>query len=410
VTYSEEVSVVKEGRQALREHPYVADAVIAAVLYLLMLTTPGGAPQRAASLSAGYIVVGAVVCGALVFRRRWPLWVLVVTVAGALVRTVLERSGAAGSPFLVASSLAVFTFALTSRRSAGLAGGAITALVLFCGDGLWVPGSWWDAENVGVLAWIGMAVAAGDALRNRRAYVAAVRERARRSEEAREQEAGRRVVEERLRIARELHDVVAHHIAVILVQAGVAAHMLHSQPMAVEGAIGHVRREAGEVLDELGTLLGVLRQSGDEPAGPDAPSEPAPSLSRLDALVRSFSEAGLCVDSVSSGLSRALPAAVDLTAYRLVQESLTNAHKHGGDRAQVTLEFQSHQLVVEVCNKPLPGVPQPAVIVGTGYGLVGMRERVLAVGGWMEAGPTPEGGFRVRALLPTPEADPEAQR
>jgi signal transduction histidine kinase len=391
----------------VREHPYVTDAVIAAALYALMLATPAKAPQRAASLSAGVVVAGAVVCGALAFRRRWPLWVLLVTVAGALVRTVLERSGAAGSPFLVASSLAVFTFALTSRRSAGLAGGAITALVLFCGDGLWVPGSWWDAENVGVLAWTGMAVAAGDALRNRRAYVAAVRERARRAEEAREQEAGRRVVEERLRIARELHDVVAHHIAVIQVQAGVAAHMLHSQPAAAEGAIGHVRRAAGEVLDELGTLLGVLRQSGDDPG---TPSEPTPSLSRLDALVRSFSGAGLCVDSVSSGLPRALPAAVDLTAYRLVQESLTNAHKHGGDRAQVTLAFHPQQLTVEVCNGPPPGVPRPTAAAGTGQGLLGMRERVLAVGGWLEAGPTLEGGFRVRALLPTPETDPAAQR
>ena len=252
----------------------MTDAVIAAVLFALMLTTPAKAPQRAASLSAGYVVAGAVVCGALVFRRRWPLWVLLVTVAGALVRTVLEHSGAAGSPFLVASSLAVFTFALTSRRSAGLAGGAITALVLFCADGLWVPGSWWDAGNVGVLAWTGLALAAGDALRNRRAYVAAVRERARRAEEAREQEAGRRVIEERLRIARELHDVVAHHIAVIQVQAGVAAHMLHSQPTTAEGAIGHVRLAAGEVLEELGALLGVLRESGDEIPGSGAPPEP----------------------------------------------------------------------------------------------------------------------------------------
>ena len=397
-------------RRGVREHPYVTDAVIAAALYALMLATPAKAPERAASLSAGFVVAGAVVCGALAFRRRWPLWVLLVTVAGALVRTVLERSGVAGSPVLVASSLAVFTFALTSRRSAGLAGGAITALVLFCGEGLWVPGSWWDAEKVGVLAWTGMAVAAGDALRNRRAYVAAVRERARRAEEAREQDAGRRVVEERLRIARELHDVVAHHIAVIQVQAGVAAHMLHSQPAAAEGAIGHVRRAAGEVLDELGTLLGVLRQSGDEPAGPGVPSEPTPNLSRLDALVRSFSAAGLCVDSISSGLPRALPAAVDLTAYRLVQESLTNAHKHGGDRARVTLAFHPQQLAVEVCNGPPPGVPQPTAAARTGHGLLGMRERVLAVGGWLEAGPTLDGGFRVRALLPTPEVDPAVQR
>jgi hypothetical protein len=136
-------------RRAVREHPYVVDAVIAAVLYALILTTPARAPQRTASLPAAYVVAGAVVCGALAFRRRWPLWVLWVTVAGALVHTVLERSGAAGTPFLVASSLAVFTFVLASGRSAGLAGGAITALVLFCADGLWVPGSWWDGCTPG---------------------------------------------------------------------------------------------------------------------------------------------------------------------------------------------------------------------------------------------------------------------
>jgi signal transduction histidine kinase len=397
-------------RQDVREHPYVADVVIAAGLYALMLVTPTLSTQRAASLPEFSVVVGAVVCGALAFRRRWPLAVLSVTVAGTLARTVLERSGTAGSPFLVASSLAVFTFALTSRRSAGLAGGAITALVLFCGDGLRVPGSWWDAGNVGVLAWIGMAVAAGEALRNRRAYVAAVGERTRRAKEAREQEAERRVVEERLRIARELHDVVAHHIAVIQVQAGVAAHMLHSQPTAAEGAIGHVRLAAGEVLEELGTLLGVLRQSGDELAGSGAPSEPAPSLSRLDALLRSFSGTGLCVDSASSGRPRALPAAVDLAAYRLVQESLTNAHKHGGGQAHVTLTFDPEQLTVEVRSGPAPGASRSTPAAGTGHGLLGMRERVLAVRGRLEAGPTLDGGFRVLAQLPIPEADPVAQR
>ena len=104
-----------------------------------------------------------------------------------------------------------------------------------------------------------------------------------------------------------------------------------------------------------------------------------------------------------------MPAAVDLTAYRLVQESLTNVHKHGGDRAKVTLAFHPRQLVVEVCNGPPLGVPRPTAIAGTGHGLLGMRERVRAVGGWLEAGPTPDGGFRVLALLPTPE-DPAAQR
>jgi len=401
-------------RRDVREHPYVTDVVIAAGLYALMLVTPTLATQRTASLSEFTIVAGAVVCGALAFRRRWPLSVLLITVVLTLARTVLERSAVAGSPFLVASSLAVFTFALTSRRSAGLAGGAITALVLFCGDGLRVPGSWWDAGNVGVLAWTGLAVAAGDALRNRRAYVAAVGERTRRAKEAREQEAERRVVEERLRIARELHDVVAHHIAVIQVQAGVAAHMLHSQPTAAEGAIGHVRLAAGEVLEELGTLLGVLRQSGDELAGSGAPSEPTPSLSRLDALLRSFSGAGLCVDSDYSGRPRALPAAVDLAAYRLIQESLTNAHKHGGGQAHVTLAFHPEQLTVEVRSGPSPGASSGASrltpAVGAGHGLLGMRERVLAVGGRLEAGPTLEGGFRVLALLPIPEADPVAQQ
>ncbi len=322
---------------------------------------------------------------------------------------VLEHGGAIFGSFLLAPALAVFTFALTSRRIAGLAVGAITGVVLFCAGGLGGSDAWWGPQNVGVLAWTGMAVAAGDALRSRRAYVTAVEDRSRRAAETRQHEEGRRAAEERLRLSRDLHDVLAHHIAVIQVQAGVAAHLLRSQPAAAEQALAHVRGAAGEVLEELGALLGVLRQTGGEPGAPRPPSDPQPGLSRLDALVRSFAAAGLHIDSASSGAPRELPAAVDLTAYRLVQEALTNAHKHGGDRARLTLAYGPRHLAVEICNGlPPRSAEPPADTAGTGRGLLGMRERVLAVGGRLDAGPVPGDGFRVRALLPAPLSDPEA--
>jgi signal transduction histidine kinase len=253
---------------------------------------------------------------------------------------------------------------------------------------------------VSLVAWVCLAAAAGDAVRSRRAYVAAVEERARRAEESREVEARRRVVEERLRIARELHDVVAHHIAMISVQAGVATHVLRAQPDAAAQALAHIRQASRTVLEELSVMLSVMRQSSES----SAPTEPAPSLERLDELVGTFHTAGLAVEFELSGQPRALPPTVDLTAYRVVQESLTNVHKHGGGaRARVEVGFAPDQLRIDIRNV---GGKVAATPNGTGHGLLGMRERATAVGGSLSAGPTDAGEFRVRAVLPLPPEEP----
>ncbi|WP_258040299.1 sensor histidine kinase, partial [Streptomyces sp. SM9] len=200
--------------------------------------------------------------------------------------------------------------------SAGLTAGA-----MLCGN---LP--WYAQENFGIFAWLGLAAAAGDAVRSRRAYITAIHERADRAERTREEEARRRVAEERLRIARDLHDVVAHHIALVNVQAGVAAHVMDRRPDQAKEALAHVREASRSALDELRATVGLLRQSGD----PEAPTEPAPGLARLDDLAERFRNAGLPVEIACPDRGDPLPAAVDLAAYRVVQEALTNVHKHAG--------------------------------------------------------------------------------
>jgi signal transduction histidine kinase len=234
----------------------------------------------------------------------------------------------------------------------------------------------------------------GEAVRSRRAYVAELRDRAERAERTREEEARRRVDEERMRIARELHDVISHSIGVISVQAGVAAHLLERRPDKAGEALATIRQASDEALDELHAMLGVLRQ-------PDgrAPLAPAPGLAQLDALVAMAEGAGLRVEVDTRGAAD-LPPAVDLACYRIVQESLTNVVRHAGaSRATVTVAADGDTLVVEVSDDGT-GAPGAGNGNGTRQGIVGMRERARALGGTLEAGPRPEGGFRVSARLP----------
>jgi signal transduction histidine kinase len=260
---------------------------------------------------------------------------------------------------------------------------------------------WFSNETISVLAWTGFAAALGQAIRSQKAYVAAVVERARRAEQTRDEEAGRRVIEERLRIARELHDVVAHHIAVIQVQAGVVDHLMVERPEAARDALGHVRRASRMVLDELSGMLDVLRQPDD----PITPTDPAPGLDRVVALVDSFAASGLRVDWKITGTPPPLPAAVDLVAYRLVQEGLTNAHKHGTGEAELLIAFEPAGLMIDVVNRVAARVgagsgPAVAATAGPGHGLAGMRERAHAVGGTVSAAPQDDGTWRVTGRVP----------
>jgi signal transduction histidine kinase len=251
----------------------------------------------------------------------------------------------------------------------------------------------------------------GEAVRARRAYVAELRDRAERAERTRDEEARRRVDEERMRIARELHDVVSHTIGVISVQAGVAAHLLHRRPDKAADSLAAIRQASDEALGELHAMLGVLREADGD--GGRAPLTPAPGLAELDVLVAQAAGAGVEVTVSLEAEPRRLPSAVDLACYRVVQESLTNVVRHAGaSRAEVTVTHHDGQVVVEVTDngragsggvlggRAAPDGPGNGNGVGSGQGILGMRERARALGGSLEAGPRPGGGFRVQATLP----------
>ncbi|WP_328343939.1 sensor histidine kinase [Micromonospora sp. NBC_00421] len=397
-------------RRAVRGHPAVADVLLAALLFvvsLLPVNPPGGASR--APLAVGTVLFALAGCGALALRRRRPLAVL-GTVTVLVVAALLL--GFVRGPFMIIVAIAAYTVASRTDRWTAWVTGTGAALAIGATAVFVLGVSWVRPEIVVLLLWFGFAVAGGDAVRSRRAYVAVLEERARRAEQTREEEALRRVAEERLRIARELHDVVAHHIALINVQAGVAGHLLSGQPEAAQEALGHVRAASRTVLDELATLLGVLRGAGEN----DSPTEPAPSLNRLDALVEGFST-GQPVRWTVAGQPRPLPTAVDVAAYRIVQESLTNAYRHAPRAAvAVRLGYGPAGVTVEVRDdgtprpeggptggEPVTGATGRSRGAGTGLGLIGMRERAETVGGTFSAGPLPDGGWQVRAELPAPE-------
>lgn len=380
---------------AVGRHTGVWDVALAAFLVIVSLVEPRMGRDVGTALSAlqiGFLVVGS---AALALRRSHPVAVLAVTVlaVGAVVALGgLSRSGVA------AIGIAGYSVgAWTDRRTTWIAAPAAAAVLVLAA----LVGSRelpFAAESLATVFWVGLTFALGDASRSRRAYVTAVEERARRAEESREEEARRRVAEDRLSIARDLHDVIAHHIAVINVQANVANHLLRTDQESAADALSHVRRSAQTVLSELGTVLSVLRQ----PADASAPTDPTPNLERLPELVASFRAIGLPVTVTESGPATPYDPSVELVAYRVIQESLTNVHKHNpGAATTVLLARADEALRVEVANAPGRAVVQQP---GAGYGLVGMRERVTAIGGTVEAGPTPAGGFHVRAVLPTTES------
>ena len=249
---------------------------------------------------------------------------------------------------------------------------------------------------------VAFAAAVGDATRSRREYIEAITERAERAERTREAEAQRRVAEERLRIARDLHDAVAHQIAVISLNAGVASASMMKRPERAQEALTLIRGAARTVLGEIGDLLNVLR-AGEDPT--DEPAPPQPDLSRIDDLVRAFAAVGMRVTVRTEGDITAVTGSTAIVAYRVLQEALTNAHKHGAEgRAHVLVEAGHDTLRLTVTN-PV-GVKRPeARTNGGGHGLLGIRERVAAVHGSVETIPG-AGSFRLTATLPLTKEEP----
>jgi signal transduction histidine kinase len=356
--------------------------------------------------SAALVLVG-VACLVLAWRRRWPVTVLVVSVAAATAYTLL---GYLNGSALVAPMIAVYTVAsLTDLRRAVIYGLGTLAVLGSASVAVNPLGTF--NGGVVVLPFMTAAVViAGIAVTNRRAYVESIRDRA-------EQDARRRVDEERLRIARELHDVVAHTMATINVQAGVAAHVLSTRPETVAESLQAIKAASKEGLRELRAILNVLRQADDAD-----PTQPVPGTAQLETLITGASRAGLDTTLTVTGEPVPLPAAVDLAAYRIVQESLTNAIRHAGPAtAAVSLGYDRGELRIEVTDtgrgpaatQDPSGPSGPSGASGNGgnggnggHGLAGMRERAATVGGTLETGPGPAGGFRVAARLPLNGARP----
>jgi signal transduction histidine kinase len=330
---------------------------------------------------------------ALLAKRAYPRTVLAVVFAATATYALIGYP--AGPVFL---SLIVAFWFVVSR------GDRVVALVCIASGWViflclpWAIGTGGRpsaAQAAGLAAWLLVLLFAGEAVRARRERVAAVRR-------GREQEGLRRAEEERLRIARELHDVLAHNISLINVQSGVALHLLDERPEQARTALAVINDASAEALREIRSVLGVLRHVDER-----APRRPAASLERLPELISLSAAAGLDVDVRIDGETRPLPSDVDLAAYRIVQESLTNVTRHARTgRASVHVHYDDQELALEVDDDggdddmaaDSGRAPQPGA--GTGNGIVGMRERAAALGGELRAGPRADGGFRVSARLP----------
>jgi len=381
-------------RSALSRWGAAADTALAgALLVFVLLVPPPGGGGHVLSRSATAITFTVVACLALAARNRWPVAVLAVVTAAVFVVTACTTTRTAA---LVAVLLALYTVAVrTGRRTSFISWGAAAAALLVSTAFSPRDGSV-GAEILSLLAWTALAVAVGDSVRNRRSYIASVEERALRAEDALHDEARRQVAEERLRIARELHDVVAHHMAVVTVQAGVASHLIATEPDAAAAALEHIKRAGRTVLDELSGIMSVLRDPNETTT-----SAPSPGLDQLGELIDSFKASGLTVALTQTGATRLLGPAVDLVAFRVLQEALTNAHKHGTGSAHAAITYAPDSLSLCVTNPTVT-----SATLRSGHGLIGMKERAAAVGGRLSAGPSLNGQFQVHAVLPLAMSQP----
>ena len=373
---------------AVTRRNLIADAALAAGLaaFAAVGTHFAAHGQHAyRQVDAGAYALAVAAAGALVWRRRYPVQVMGVVFAATLVYFAL---GYPGGPIWLPLIVAYFTAAVRGHRLAA----AITAAAGFA------VFPWLDyllrnarppsAIFLGALAaWLLLVLGAAEIVRGRR-------ERAAETALIREEEQLRRASEERLRIARELHDAIGHHLSLINVQSGVALHLGEELPEQARSSFSAIKQASKEALSELRSVLSVLRQE-DEPA----PRSPTSTIARLDDLVSQAAAAGLAVRTEIDGPPRPLPFSVDAAAYRIVQEALTNVARHAGPAtAIVRVCYAERDLAVQVDDDgtgPPPGPP-----AGNGRGIIGMRERAAALGWELQAGARPSGGFRVQARLP----------
>ncbi|MFD6421010.1 sensor histidine kinase [Streptomyces sp. NPDC060198] len=342
------------------------------------------------------LALGTVATAALLWRRTHPREVVVVT--GVCAITAVGLGYLATMLLLAPVMVALFSLALLDeRRIAHFYGLGVVALM--------VPTAVLESPHFAsfVIVTLNPAiglflpVAWGSALRLRRAFTDSLRARAEHAEHTREEEALRRVAEERVRIARELHDVVAHHLTLANAQATTAAHIIRKDPEQAAQLLNGLSATTSTALRELKSTVGLLRR----PEDPDSPLEPAPKLEQLPDVVAALATTGLDVTVTTEGEPRQLSPAVDLTAFRIIQEALTNVSKHAGTTtAQVTLAYDEDLLTIAITNGRGRPAPPPPPSVNSGFGLISMRERALSAGGRFSSGPLPDGGYTATAELP----------
>lgn len=360
------------------------------IVLISRLAASGQVPPRHPLDLLGYALV-LIAVGAVAVRRLWPLVTLALAVGSIAVYLAFEYPY---GPIFVTGLIASYTVAVRLPPLRSLAVCAAALVLVLVGH---LPELSWErlavdgpAMALGATALVGIPWGIGSVMRLYR------------ESEARsyEQRAGQRAYDERLRVVQEVHDVVGHGLSAINLQSGIALHVLDKRPDQARPALEAIRQTSKDALDELRGTLAVFR--GPEDSSGDR--GPAPGLAQLDILVERMRQAGLAVETSMTGTPEEVPSAVDLAAYRIVQESLTNVLRHAGPAtAAVRITYASGKVDLDItdtggarmAHETSAGTPATA-----GYGILGMRERAAAVGGVLEAGPRPEGGFRVHAHLP----------
>ncbi|MFH8513588.1 sensor histidine kinase [Streptomyces gelaticus] len=392
----------------LRRHPTGVDTFWAVVLLglsgLSMVGVGGSTRERVAAVP---VVLG--LCVVVALRRRAPEKMLLLAIAMGVAQLV---TGVGPGVMNFAMLVIVFTVATVGERWASrlalvcALSAAALSKVRWPGEG--PQTNWAEATFVVVVLTVPFVLAwvLGDSMRTRRAYFSQLEERAARLEREREAQSKVAVAAERARIARELHDVVAHNVSVMVVQADGAAYVMDAAPDQAKQALETISSTGRQALAEMRRLLGVLR-TGDAPESGEY--VPQPDVDQIGDLIEQVRQTGLAVDFKIEGTPRPLPSGVELTAYRIVQEALTNTRKHGGPDAGASVRLVYFDdglglLVEDDGRGAAHEMYEDGGADGAGHGMIGMRERVGMVGGTLDAGPRPGGGFRISALLPLKSA------
>ncbi|SBT95880.1 Signal transduction histidine kinase [Streptomyces sp. DI166] len=387
----------------IRRHPTWVDSFWAVFLFGISCVSAVAQQEVEHAEPVAVVPIALLLSLVVALRRRMPEKMLLLAIGLGVAQLVLDVET---MPANFAMLVITYTVAATGARWAS----RLALGVGLCAAPL--AQLRWPEREANALQYLAIIVfttvpfalawVLGDSIRTRRAYFAELEERASRLEKEREAQAKVAVAAERARIARELHDVVAHNVSVMVVQADGAAYVLDAAPDQAKKALETISSTGRQALAEMRRLLGVLRTGEHQESGEYVPQ---PDVEQIDDLVQQCRSAGLPVDFKVEGTPRPLPSGVELTAYRIVQEALTNTRKHGGPNAGASVRLVYFDdglgLLVEDDGKGAPHeLYEEGGIDGQGHGLIGMRERVGMVGGTLDAGPRPGGGFRISALLP----------